>query len=144
MNRANFGRILVAYDGSESALRACESAAIIAKKFESNIRLVYVIPTLSLWTAPLADAYYAVQKEAAEAAIQKCLKIFDLIGVAAKSDVVQGRWSIVETIVNYALDEQIDLIVMGAKGQGGFEKMLVGSVSGGVVAHAPCPVLIIR
>ena len=37
-----------------------------------------------------------------------------------------------------------DLLVVGSRGHGGFTGMLLGSVSEHVVAHAQCPVLVIR
>ncbi len=144
MSALSLGRILVAFDGSDSALKACEMAALMAKSLGSEVRLLYVIPTLGIYTAPLADNYYAVQEEKARDLISKGIAVLESKGVNAKGEVVRARWSIVETIVTYAYDNRSDAIIMGARGLGGFTKMLMGSVSSGVVEHAHCPVLIIR
>ncbi len=144
MSDPTLHRLLVAYDGSDNALRACESAALLAKNFGAEVRLLYVIPTLSIYTAPLADDYYSVQQEKAEDLVRKAMEVFEKRGVKAKSDVVRARWSIVETIVNYADEQRCDLVLIGARGAGGFEKMLMGSVSSGVVAHAHCHVMVVR
>jgi len=51
---------------------------------------------------------------------------------------------VVETIINHAAKEDVDLIIVGTRGLGGFKKMLIGSVSSGVISHANCPVLVVR
>jgi len=51
---------------------------------------------------------------------------------------------VVETIINHAAKEHVDLIIVGTRGLGGFKKMLIGSVSSGVISHANCPVLVVR
>jgi nucleotide-binding universal stress UspA family protein len=50
----------------------------------------------------------------------------------------------VDTILHVAKDRGADLIVLGSRGLGGFKRLLLGSVSNGVLHHAPCPVLIVR
>jgi hypothetical protein len=47
-------------------------------------------------------------------------------------------------IVNQAKEAEIDLIVMGTHGRGGFGHLLMGSVAEKVVRSAPCPVLTVR
>jgi nucleotide-binding universal stress UspA family protein len=36
-----------------------------------------------------------------------------------------------------------DLLVIGSRGLGGFRGMLLGSVTQQVIAHAPCPIVVI-
>ena len=52
--------------------------------------------------------------------------------------------SVVEAIVNDAESRNVDLIVIGTRGLSGFTKLLIGSVSSGVVSHAHCSVFLVR
>ena len=47
-------------------------------------------------------------------------------------------------IVQYAADEQIDLIIIATHGHSGMEQVLFGSTAEKVVRKAPCPVLVVR
>ncbi|PQJ34330.1 universal stress protein [Salinibacter sp. 10B] len=49
-----------------------------------------------------------------------------------------------ESIVTYADDKNIDLVVMGTHGRRGVDRMLFGSVTEEVVRRAPCPVFTVR
>lgn len=64
--------------------------------------------------------------------------------IKAKPELAEGVSSVVETIVDHATKDKVDLIVIGSRGLGGFKKLLLGSVSSGVVTHASCPVLVVR
>jgi universal stress protein A len=49
-----------------------------------------------------------------------------------------------QEIVRYAVEQAIDLIVIGTHGRGPIGHMLLGSVAEKVVRKAPCPVLTVR
>ena len=52
--------------------------------------------------------------------------------------------SITDSLVSYAESHDVDLIVIGSRGLGGFKKLLLGSVASGVSQHSKCPVLIVK
>ena len=59
-------------------------------------------------------------------------------GINARGEVLRTISSTVESIVEVSDKEHVDLIVVGTRGLGGFKKLLLGSVSSGVVSHASC------
>lgn len=48
------------------------------------------------------------------------------------------------SIVNYAENINVDLIVAGTRGRSGFKRLLLGSVASDVVTYAHCPVLVVK
>jgi nucleotide-binding universal stress UspA family protein len=56
--------------------------------------------------------------------------------------VLQG--SAAQQILNTVESEEIDLVVVGARGLGPVERVFVGSTSEHVLTHAPCSVLVVR
>ena len=61
-----------------------------------------------------------------------------------KTDVIIGKTSVVKSIVEYAEEHKIDLIVIGTRGMSGIKKMLLGSTASGVVTYAHCPVMVVK
>jgi nucleotide-binding universal stress UspA family protein len=51
---------------------------------------------------------------------------------------------VVTEVTSYANKKEIELIVIGATGKSGLRRLLLGSVSGGVVTHSHCSVLVVR
>ena len=51
--------------------------------------------------------------------------------------------SIVESIVDYATTENIDLVI-GTRGRTGLKRFLIGRVANDVVRHAHCSILLVR
>lgn len=60
------------------------------------------------------------------------------------SDVILSNKSVVAEIVDYAENNNIDLLVIGTRGRSGVRRLLLGSVASGVVTYAHCPVLVIK
>ena len=52
--------------------------------------------------------------------------------------------SIIESIIEYATQKNIDLVVIGTRGRTGLKRFFMGSVANGVIQHAHCSVLVVR
>jgi len=147
-------RILVPTDGSSNANRALKHAIGLAKACHSEITILNVIPAPSLLVeAPLGlgvtsagvGEYYSRQETGAKNLVEEAALICHKQGINnITSEIVRAEKSIVEEIIELAIARKIDLIVVGTRGLGGFKKLLMGSVSTGVVTHAACDVLVVR
>ena len=147
-------RILVPIDGSQNATRALNVGINLSKTYGAELVVLNVIPTPSvLVEAPIGlgmtptglDLYYEQQERDANHFVEEAMGVAKAQGAAkARSKVTRADKSVVQEIIETATHEKIDLIVIGTRGLGGFRKLLQGSVSSGVVAHAHCNVLVVR
>ncbi len=143
-------QIILCSDGSGHALKAAEIAGEIAAKFQAEITLLSVFsPAPMPITSPegLApyveiDTYERMCEDFHEAVQQNTGMVLDKLG--AKYSARREYGQPVNRIVETAKDLKADMIVIGSRGLGGFQRLLLGSVSDGVVHHAHCPVLIVR
>jgi len=149
-----FQRILAAVDGSEGSAKASEVAADLAQKFDAQFFILNVFrgypeymtmfPSAPSPSGEVIQAYEEYARKAASEVVGRAVSVAEKRGVKAKPKTSETIGSVVQTITDYASAEKIDLIVMGTRGMGGFKKMLLGSVSSGVVTHAQCAVLVVR
>ena len=146
-------RILVPVDGSTNSFRAVGIAVKIAKKFGSEMRVLYVLQhvstilqaTSALGTpAQVIDQYYQSAEEEATGFLSQMMSIAKENQVRCTEEILRTSTSIVNAIILDAKPEGVDLIVIGTRGLGGFSRLLLGSISSGVVAHANCSVLVVR
>ena len=136
------GRIVVGVDGSPSSARALQWAVGQARHTGAEVHAVvaWMPPTVYAWGPGLPDDIDWAEDCATglEQSIKEALDDEDAARV--HRHVVRGHPAT-------ALLEQAagaDLLVVGCRGHGGFTGMLLGSVSQHVVAHAPCPVLVVH
>jgi nucleotide-binding universal stress UspA family protein len=149
----DFKRILLAVDGSENSERASRVAVSLAEKNKAYLVILNVVPGIKYYfgmgsRVPLPQTTY---EQLMEAATQTAREIVDRHaskarnqGVRVRGKVLSATGTVVQEIVDFASQERADLIVLGTRGLGGFKRMLMGSVSSGVVSHAHCSVLVIK
>lgn len=144
-----FEKILVCSDGSEHALKAAEAAVKLADKFNSKVTLINVFSphVQPVFAGPDATPYYWDAPEGAieraqEAVERRTGKVFDNAGI--KYSCIREQGHTVDRIIEVAEHENVDLIVIGSRGLGGFTRLFLGSVSDAVLHHAHCPVLVVR
>ena len=145
-------RILLATDGSRAADQARDLVAALPWREGGRVRIVSVAPTRAdllgvPWTVDvqpdadkIEDESLRVHREALATAEREIRSARSDVGIEAI--LVRGRPASV--IVDEARDMPADLVVVGHRGHGPWESMLLGSVSSEVVDHAPCPVLVAR
>jgi len=149
-----FQRILVAVDGSEGSRKASEVAVGLAEKFNAQLYVLHafrgypeyltMFPSAPSPSGEAIESYEAYARKAALEVVGRTVSMAEKKGVRAKAKTTETIGSAVEAITDYAVAEKIDLIVIGTRGMGGFKKMLLGSVSSGVVTQAQCAVLVVR
>jgi nucleotide-binding universal stress UspA family protein len=139
------GGIVVGHDGSKCAQEALTWAAALAGRSGLDLHVVrawamMTAPKPSTWepgfVPPLTDYEQAAHDELT--AHVKAAKLDPAVRVTCHvvhKAAAQGLMSAAEGA---------DLMVLGARGRGGFSGLLLGSVSDQLVHHAPCPVTVVR
>lgn len=144
-----FGKIVVAFDGSQNSSRAVEVAASLAAKFGSKLVVVHVYssPVLPYSVAGAPVPNYAELEKSAEEAARNTLSTGVQTardgGADARGELLEAS-STVQALVEFSANERADLLVVGTRGMTGFKKLILGSASSGVVSHAGCSVLVVR
>jgi nucleotide-binding universal stress UspA family protein len=143
-------KILLAIDGSECSRAAVNEVARRPWPADSQVKVISIVEP----PAPLvAEPYMGVggyfeeveqlkRKEAGESVEQASAQLSAAGGLQVSTEVLTG--SPKRMIVEAAEAWGTDLIVIGSHGYQRWERMLLGSVSQAVAAHAECSVEIVR
>lgn len=143
-------RVLLAIDGSTSSDRARDLVAGIDWPEGTLIRVVAAlehaaelagIPWMPVPPPDESEIESSLVRRY-QTALEAAERIFERPGLGVEALLLRGRPA--SAIVDEARAFRADLIVVGNRGHGQFETMLLGSVSAEVVDHAPCPVLVAR
>jgi len=140
-------KILIPIDGSDSANRAVDQVIATAsllkdapRVFLLNVQWNIASGNVKLFiNHETINDYYREQGMAALASAREKL---DAAGLAYTYHISIGTPA--EAIVQYAKEQQVDQITMGAQGQGALAALLLGSVVSKVLHLATVPVLIVK
>ena len=146
-----FRNVLVAIDGSKASIDALDAAAALAAKFGATLHLIHVVREMQVPLNPgIMDAYEKLQRQrhdllnsAGEQLLNQAKRSLESKGVeSVETDIGSGDPA--SAIVKYAANNDIDLIVLGSRGLGQVEGMLLGSVSRKVGNTAKTSCLIVK
>lgn len=144
-------KILCPVDFSGSSRKALDHALYLAKVADAQVDLIhvcnvphYVRPDLMVWVEsggarPMSE----IAREQAQVEMSELVAHLDPESARRVSAQVYVG-SPAASIIKFAEDHLVDLIVMGTHGRTGLEHLMLGSVAEKVVRRAPCPVLVVR
>jgi nucleotide-binding universal stress UspA family protein len=148
-------KILVAIDGSHASFDAADYALMLAKQHNAQLFLLHVIhPTEYYSSLQFFEIKQASDSsELIEQAKKEANKWFDTIRkkiedilekqIKIETDIIVST-ATVDSILDYAEDKDVDLIVVGTRGRSGIKKLLLGSTASGIVTYSSCPVTVVK
>jgi nucleotide-binding universal stress UspA family protein len=142
-----FKKLLFPIDFSEVSPKLASWALKVAKKFSSEIHLLFVARRLEHLASIYVEQVSIEDFEnevirGAEEKIEEFANTHFHGYPACKTRVVLGDAA--EEILNYVKAEEIDLIVIGTHGRKGIDRILFGSVAERVIKMSPVPVMSIN
>ena len=147
---------MVAIDGSTESMHAANCAIGVAKRYDAILIVLTVLPQELRYDYIIDQVDPEIPMTPVKGVVE--LSRMEIEGkwfTGIKKDalasnvkieteiVIEGK-SVVSDIIEYSEKQSIDLIVIGTKGKTGLKRLLLGSVSQGVLAYAHCPVLLVR
>ena len=149
-------KILVAIDGSHAAFDAADYAMMLAKQHNAQLFLLHVLHPEEYYSSL---QFFEIKqssdsKELIEQAKTEANKWFDTIKKKIEEDILEKQIKIetdiivstatVDSILDYAEEKDVDLIVVATRGRSGIKKLLLGSTASGIVTYASCPVTVVK
>jgi nucleotide-binding universal stress UspA family protein len=141
-----YKRILLAYDGSDAGQKALLDCNEVAHWSQSEVFLIAVMPSAMSFVG-LEGGVYDVELEEREkkkyqSVLEDGLRRLAEGGWTARGEVVTGE--AVDEINKFAAKVNADLIVVGHKHLDSWAaRWWRGSISGALIEHAPCSVLVV-
>ena len=145
--KTRYSKILVAIDGSKESMNAARYAIGLAKKDKARVIALTAMRLPSLYGWYPAESPYTWQKKYAKERKKWFEKIERLAkdnNVKIQTEIVESTMSAQGTIVKYAEEQKMEVVVVGTRGMSGFAKQLLGSTALGVVTYAHCTVIVVK
>ena len=134
--------ILVPVDGSEGSDRAITHAISMAEVCDAKLNFLYVanINQLAI-NACLSDAILEAVTKAGNVILDRAM---EMVPSGIEKEAFSETGSPAVVILEFAVSNNADMIVMGSRGLGIVKGVLLGSVSQYIVEQARCPVLVVK
>ncbi|MDH3879382.1 MAG: universal stress protein [Desulfobacterales bacterium] len=129
-------KILVGYDGTNSAKEALNLTKSHAKVFGASVEVV-----TSMQKGTESERKLIEQ---AERGLEYAKSLFEEDGIACNTHLLIRGLSAGEDLVEFANENQIDQIVVGVKRRSKVGKLLMGSTAQYVILQAECPVITVK
>ena len=134
-----FENVLIPTDGSDPARKAMETGIDLAAEHDATVHGLYTVePTYAAESGQVTET---LQRKG-ERIVSDVAEAAEARGLAAVTEVWTGTPH--EEILDYAAENDIDVIVMGTHGRTGLGRYLLGSVTQKVVRLSEVPVLTVQ
>lgn len=147
---------MVAIDGSKESTHAANCAIGVAKRYDAILVVLTVLPQELRYDYEIDQVDPEVPMTPVKGVVE--LSRIEIEGewftgikknalasnVKIETEILMEGKSVVADIIEYSEKQSIDLIVIGTKGKTGLRRLILGSVSQGILAYAHCPVLLVR
>lgn len=138
-----YDHVLVPTDGNERMGRVIEQAVSLASLSDARVHALHAVDESAYSVVP-SDARERVQSrlvEDGEDATRSVAAAARDAGLSVSTAVWHGPPA--HATITYAVENEVDVVVMGTHGRTGYERYLLGSVAERVVRAAPMPVLVV-
>ena len=151
-----YTNILVPLDGSEDSERALPHAQLLAKAFGATLHLIQAVSRTeevdlvrssgdsagaAEYSMDLAERLINARMDRADRYLKEVKSRLTSLEITVETEVMEGSAS--ENIARYAEGKGADLVVMSTRGQGGIQRLLLGSTTDRVLRAGHLPVLAI-
>jgi nucleotide-binding universal stress UspA family protein len=139
-----FDQILLAIDGSEPSMHAAKVAGDLVRAVDAKeLRIVIAYePVPAYLGEPDLSRTINDRMSESKSILQEAEEAVGEVPAKLENELLQGHMA--ETIIDVAMTQHSDLIVMGTRGLGRLAGAFLGSNSQKVIHEAPCPVLLVK
>jgi nucleotide-binding universal stress UspA family protein len=143
-----YKKVLACVDGSKPSIHALSYAVDLSMKYDSELTVLSVVEEMKF---PFSAQFELWARESHEELLRKVIESLNtaILDIKEKhpelrveSRIIEGRPA--EKIVEIAEAEDFDIIILGSRGYGMVESLVLGSISREVVNSSTKPVLVIK
>jgi nucleotide-binding universal stress UspA family protein len=140
----SYDNLLIPTDGSEQAANAVEEGIKLAAEIDATVHVLHVVDEFEAKIVPITGEQEAKREEYVEYGekiTEEAAQVARDAGLDVETAVVVGIAH--KQIQNYVEENDIDLVVIGSRGLGGVEEMLLGSTADKVIRLVNKPVTVV-